>query len=64
MVDSIVDSGVELSGSMVDSGVELPGTEVDETAVHSSSMVAAPDVTNLKQYSFSVASSLESHCQQ
>ena len=66
---SMVDSGgAELPGSRLDSvGVELPGStvdsgggeEVDETASHSSSMVAAPDVTNLKQYSFPGASSLK-----
>ena len=68
VVISMVDSGLELLGSMVDSGgVEVPGSmvdsgggeEVDETASHSSSMVAAPDVTNLKQYSFPGASSLK-----
>ena len=69
LLGSMVDSGgVEVPGSMVDSGgAELPGSrldsggveEVDETASHSSSMVAAPDVTNLKQYSFPGASSLK-----
>ena len=39
------------------------GPVVDETASHSSSIVAAPDATYSKQYSFSGSSSLQFHCQ-
>ena len=42
---------------------DVSGSTVDGTASHSSSMVAAPDVTYSKQYSFPVASSLQSHGQ-
>ena len=53
--------GPELVGPRDVSGDEVPGITVDGTASHSSSMVAAPDVTYSKQYSFPVASSLQSH---
>ena len=63
----IISSGLEVDpGDEVVVGgsdvAELPGSEVDETASHSSSMVAAPDVTYLKQYSFSGMPSLEYQC--
>ena len=64
---AIISSGLKVApGDEVVVGgsvaVELPGSEVDETASHSSSMVAAPDVTYLKQYSFSGMPSLEYQC--
>ena len=59
LASAIISSGLE-----VDPGDEVVvgGSEEDETASHSSSMVAAPDVTNLKQYSFSGMPSLEYQC--
>ena len=52
------------AAAMISSGLKVdPGVEVIvETASHSSSMVAAPDVTYLKQYSFSGMPSLEYQC--
>ena len=59
-----LDAAIISSGLKVDPGDEVVvgGSEEDETASHSSSMVAAPDVTYLKQYSFSGMPSLEYQC--
>ena len=54
--------GVSVGPEVVGSGDEVPGSTVDGTVSHSSSMVAAPDVTYLKQYSFSGMPSLEYQC--
>ena len=66
LVISVGPVAISVGGSVGSEVISVGGSVgpvVDETASHSSSIVAAPDATYSKQYSFSGSSSLQFHCQ-